>query len=81
MPGGSPTSREVYLLPLDDEGAPTIPGKEYIYLPAPTDPAYIIRFEIEGTSSICRKGSLWVNIPESGKTFERHTFRQFKWVD
>lgn len=80
MPGEKPTSQEVYILPLDDDGAPNIPGKEYLYMPAPTDPAYIIRFEIEGTSSVCREGSLWVNIPEPGKTFDRHAFRQFKCV-
>jgi len=78
MPGESPTSQEVYLLPLTDEGAPHLPGKGYLYMPAPTDPAYIIRFEIEGTSSICREGSLWVNIPASGKVFDRNAFREFK---
>ncbi|KAK4694134.1 glycogen debranching enzyme, partial [Lecanoromycetidae sp. Uapishka_2] len=78
MAAGNPTSREVYLLPLNDDGSPNIPGKEYLYMPAPTDPAYVIRFEIEGTSSVCREGILWVNIPEHGAAFDRHTFRQFK---
>lgn len=77
----SVASQEVYLVPLTDDGAPNVPGgKEYLYMPAPTDPAYIIRFEIEGTSSICRQGSLWVNIPEAGKQFRRDSFREFKWV-
>lgn len=73
------TSQEVYLLPLTDSGAPNVPG-EYIYLKAPTNPAYIVRFEIEGTSSICRQGSLWVNIPEPGKAFRRNEFRRYQWV-
>ncbi|KAL8851746.1 MAG: hypothetical protein Q9221_003356 [Calogaya cf. arnoldii] len=72
-----PTSQEVYYLPLNDAGHPDVPGG-YIYLPAPTDPAYIVRFAIEGTSSICREGSLWVNIPKKGEKFNRHAFHEFK---
>ena len=72
-------SQEVYLLPLDDNGVPQVP-RQYIYLKAPTSPAYIVRFEIEGTSSICREGSLWVNIPEAGKPFHREVFRSYKLV-
>jgi glycogen debranching enzyme len=70
-------SRQIYLLPLKDDGYPDIPGG-YIYLPPPTDPAYVLRFVIEGTSSICREGSLWVNIPEAGTDFDRSKFCQFK---
>ncbi|KAI9715764.1 MAG: hypothetical protein M1812_005763 [Candelaria pacifica] len=70
------TSHEVYLLPLTDLGAPDVPG-QYIYLPPPTDPAYVVRFAIEGTSSICRQGSLWVSVPAKGKEFDRNTFREF----
>lgn len=69
-------TRQVYLLPLTDDGAPDIPGG-YIYLPPPTTPAYVLRFVIEGTSSICREGSLWTNIPEAGVEFDRSKFRQF----
>lgn len=69
--------RQVYLLPLKDDGSPDIPGG-YIYLPAPSDPPYILRFVIEGSSSICREGSLWVNIPEDADKFDRSKFRQFK---
>ena len=72
-------SQEVHLLPLTDEGAPDVPG-EYIYLPPPTEPAYHVRFEIEGTSSICRQGSLWVNIPAPGETFRRDQYQEYKWV-
>lgn len=71
--------KEVYLLPLTDEGAPKVPG-QYLYLKAPTDPAYLVRFEVEGTSSICRHGKLWVNIPEPGKPFRRDQFRSYEWV-
>jgi glycogen debranching enzyme len=67
----------VYLLPLTDMGAPDVPGT-YIYLPPPTDPAYKIRFQIQGTSSICREGSLWVNIPLDGERFERSHYREYK---
>ena len=73
------TSQEVYLLPLADTGAPDVPGN-YIYLPHPTDPPYVVRFAIEGTSSICREGSLWVNIPARGDNFQRDRFREHKWV-
>ncbi|KAJ5676070.1 Glycogen debranching enzyme [Penicillium macrosclerotiorum] len=71
------SSRQVYLLPLKDDGSPDVPGG-YIYLPPPGDAGYVLRFIIEGTSSICRQGSLWVNIPEEGKAFERHSFREFR---
>ncbi|KAF2456675.1 hypothetical protein BDY21DRAFT_345776 [Lineolata rhizophorae] len=73
----SEPSRAVYLLPLTDDGAPDVPGR-YIYLPPPSEPAYVVRFAIEGTSSICREGSLWVNIPAEGKEFRRDQYREFK---
>ncbi|KAH8602963.1 putative glycogen debranching enzyme [Bisporella sp. PMI_857] len=70
-------SDEVYLLPLKDDGSPDIPG-DYIYLtPTGNDPI-IVRFAIEGTSSICRDGTLWVNVPAEGADFDRHNFREFK---
>lgn len=73
------TSNEVYLLPLKDNGAPDVQG-EYIYLaPESADPI-TIRFTIEGTSSICRNGSLWVNIPEKGSEFHRNQFAEYKYV-
>jgi glycogen debranching enzyme len=65
------TNRTVHLLPLCDDGSP-------IYLPAPTNPAYSVRFEIEGTSSICRNGSLWVNLPGKGEKFDRKHFKEYK---
>ena len=77
--GAISTSNEVYLLPLTDSGAPDVPGG-YIYLPPPSDPPYVVRFAIEGTSSICRQGSLWVNAPEAGKHFQRDHYRAFKFV-
>lgn len=71
------TSTEVYLLPLNDDGSPEISG-QYIYLsPRGGDPV-TVRFTIEGTSSICRHGSLWVNIPEQGQEFRRDRFREYK---
>ena len=71
------TTQEVYLLPLNDDGSPQIQG-EYIYLAPRRDDAIVVRFAIEGTSSICRHGSLWVNIPERGIEFSRDHFREFK---
>lgn len=68
---------QVYLLPLRDDGSPDIPGG-YVFLPPPSDPSYVLRFVIEGTSSICRNGSLWVNIPPEGGQFDRTKFQQFK---
>lgn len=67
----------VYLLPLTDGGAPDVPGG-YIYMPPPTDQPYVVRFAIDGTSSICRLGSLWVNIPAKGEQFQRDRFREYK---
>lgn len=76
-PPSRPSAQNVYLLPLTDGGAPDVPGG-YIYLPPPTDPAYIVRFSIDGTSSIAREGSLWVNIPGQGEQFERANYREYK---
>ncbi|KAI1638437.1 glycogen debranching enzyme [Biscogniauxia mediterranea] len=73
------TSNEVYLLPLKDDGAPDVSG-EYIYLAQQSSDPITIRFTIEGTSSICRQGSLWVNIPERGAEFHRNKFREYKLV-
>jgi glycogen debranching enzyme len=70
-------SREVYLLPLKDDGSPDVPGG-YIYLAPKSSAPIIVRFQIEGTSSICRHGSLWVNIPKEGAEFRREQFREFK---
>lgn len=73
----STSSRDVYLLPLTDEGAPDVPGT-YIYLPPPTNPPYVVRFSISGTSSISRKGSLWTNIPAEGEVFEREKYKEHR---
>jgi glycogen debranching enzyme len=70
-------SNEVYLLPLKDDGSPDVPGG-YIYLTPKSDAPITVRFAIEGTSSICRHGSLWVNIPEEGVDYQRHNYREFK---
>lgn len=73
------SNHTVYLLPLKDDGSPDLPGSQpYIYLAPPTKPAYSIRFQIEGTSSICREGSLWVNIPPKGHDFDRTKFHEYK---
>lgn len=69
-------SNEVYLLPLNDDGSPDVAG-QYVYIAPQTHDSVVIRFTIEGTSSICRHGSLWVNIPEQGQQFQRHKFREF----
>lgn len=73
----TPAAQTVYLLPLTDDGAPDVKGT-YIYLPPPTKKAYCIRFQIQGTSSICRHGSLWVNVPPKGEKFKRSQYREYK---
>ncbi|CAN8099855.1 unnamed protein product [Discula destructiva] len=72
-------SNEVYQLPLKDDGSPDVAG-EYVYIAPNTQEPITIRFTIEGTSSICRHGSLWVNIPEQGQEFQRHQFREYPLV-
>ncbi|KAK7697314.1 bifunctional 4-alpha-glucanotransferase/amylo-alpha-1,6-glucosidase [Diaporthe eres] len=72
-------SNEVHLLPLNDDGSPDVAG-QYVYIAPKTRDPVTIRFTIEGTSSICRHGSLWVNIPEKGHEFQRHNFREFPLV-
>lgn len=79
MAQDSKASPEVWLLQLTDDGAPDIPSG-YIYLPPPTIPAYVLRFEIEGTSSVCRQGSLWVNIPAPGQPFHRGHYRKHEYA-
>lgn len=71
---------DIYLLRLQDDGSPDVSSSGYIYLPAPTDPVYSLRIAIEGTSSICREGTLWINIPEPGKAFVRSVYRPYSWV-
>lgn len=73
------TSTQVYLLPLNDDGSPDVAG-EYIYIASSSEDPVTLRFAIEGTSSICRHGSLWVNIPQEGKEFRRDAFREFKYA-
>ncbi|KJZ72119.1 hypothetical protein HIM_08492 [Hirsutella minnesotensis 3608] len=77
MSPGIMTSTEVFLLPLNDDGSPRVPG-EYVYLAPKSHDPIVLRFAIEGTSSICRHGSLWVNIPQEGADFRRDHFREFK---
>ncbi|KXT15042.1 hypothetical protein AC579_4873 [Pseudocercospora musae] len=73
------SNHTAYLLPLKDDGSPDLPGSPpYIYLAPPTKPAYCVRFQIEGTSSICREGSLCVNIPPKGESFDRKKFHEYK---
>ena len=69
------TSNKVYLLPLNDDGSPQVQG-QYIYI-APGSNGVTLRFVVEGTSSICRHGSLWVNIPEEDDEFRRGSFREY----
>ena len=68
----------VYLLNLKDDGAPDVTGG-YINLPAPVTP-YTLRFAIQGASSICREGKLWINVPEGEEVFEREKLRPIPFV-
>jgi glycogen debranching enzyme len=79
MPPEIVTSNEVYLLPLNDDGSPDVPGG-YVYISPKSSAPVTVRFAIEGTSSICRHGSLWVNINEEGAEFHRDQFREFKYA-
>ncbi|KAI9739576.1 MAG: hypothetical protein M1834_006294 [Cirrosporium novae-zelandiae] len=72
-------SEKVFLLPLKDNGTPDLPS-DYVYLPPPTNPPYKIRFAIEGTSSICRQGTLRCNIPAVGEEFVRTNYKEYKLV-
>lgn len=74
------SNHTVHLLPLKDDGSPDVSGDPaYLYLAPPSHPAYSIRFQINGTSSICREGSLWVNIPKKGEQFGRKKFNEYKY--
>src|SRR5204862_6179289 len=74
----SKMASEIFLLTLDDSGSPEVSGS-YILLPPPVNP-YTLRFAIEGASSVCRKGSLRVNVPEKGQDFSREKFREYKYI-
>lgn len=71
------TLQEVHLLTLTDSGAPDLPN-EYVFLPPPLEPAYILRIAIDGASSICREGSLSINIPKPGSSFKSDTYQEFR---
>ncbi|SPN96615.1 probable 4-alpha-glucanotransferase / amylo-1,6-glucosidase (glycogen-debranching enzyme) [Cephalotrichum gorgonifer] len=69
------TSNEVYLLHLNDDGSPRV-HRSYVYIDPQSDDGFDLRFSIEGTSPICRHGSLWINIPEKGAVFKRDEYRE-----
>ena len=71
----SSSPRQVQLLRLTDSGAPAVPN-QYVYLPPPTLPPYTLRFEIEGTSSVCRNGTFWTNIPQKDQKFKSDAFQK-----
>lgn len=72
-------SAEVYILYLNDDGSPRVP-REYVYVDPQSDAGFTLRFSIEGTSSICRHGSLWINVPEEGVGFQREAYREYPCV-
>jgi len=71
------TSNEVYLLNLNDDGSPAVP-RQYVYIEPKKSEGLVLRFSIEGTSPICRHGSLWINIPAKDEPFRREEYREFK---
>lgn len=73
------TSTEVYILYLNDDGSPRVP-REYVYIDPQTDEDITLRFSVEGTSPICRHGSLWINVPEEGVGFKRDEYREYPYV-
>lgn len=78
-PPPSQHTQPIYLIPLRDDGSPNISG-DYVYLPPCTKPNYKVRFQVEGTSSVCRQGSLWTNVPVNGNNFRRDKFHEYKYV-
>lgn len=72
-------STEVYVLHLTDDGSPDVP-RDYVYIDPKTDEGFTLRFSIEGTSPITRHGSLWINVPEEGVSFQRDEYREFRYV-
>lgn len=73
-------STEVHLLHLNDDGSPKVP-RSYVYIDPQSDEGFTLRFSIEGTSPICRHGSLWINVPAEGAGFKREEYREFPYVD
>ena len=69
-------STEVYILYLNDDGSPKV-HREYVYIDPQSNEGFTLRFSIEGTSSICRHGSLWINVPEEGVGFKRDQYREY----
>ncbi|GBF62091.1 glycogen debranching enzyme [Trichophyton mentagrophytes] len=67
----------VYVVHLNDNGSPDA-HHSYVNLPPPTSPAYSLRLQFEGSSPLCRYGSLWVNIPSAGEEFRRDRYREYK---
>ncbi|KAF3483763.1 glycogen debranching enzyme [Arthroderma uncinatum] len=78
MPTMDPNAQElVYAVRLNDNGAPDA-HHDYINLPPPTKPPYVLRFQFEGSSRVCRHGSLCVNIPCAGEKFRRDKYCEHK---
>ncbi|EEQ32685.1 glycogen debranching enzyme [Microsporum canis CBS 113480] len=67
----------VYVVRLNDNGSPDA-YNEYVNLPPPTSPPYSLRLQFEGSSPLCRHGSLWVNIPLVDEEFQRDKYREYK---
>lgn len=65
---------EVYVLRINPDGTPDL-TERYVNLPAPRHP-YILRFNIQGASSVTRNGKFWINIPLKGEDFDRKKFRE-----
>ncbi|RPA84891.1 hypothetical protein BJ508DRAFT_205664 [Ascobolus immersus RN42] len=70
------TPHTIHVLNLKDDGSPDIIGS-YINLPPPLEP-YTLRFAIVGGASVCREGTLHVNIPKKGEEFDRQKFQKFE---
>ena len=79
MPSTSNPKNTIYTLPLSSHDASPAVPRAYVLLPPPTDPPYTLRLELQGSSPVCRQGTLWMNIPEDSETeFKREAFRTFK---
>jgi glycogen debranching enzyme len=70
-------SNEVYLLHLNDDGSPRV-SRNYICIDPQSDDGFTLRLSIEGTSPICRDGSLWINVPEHDGVFNRDEYKEHR---
>ncbi|CAN6674729.1 glycogen debranching enzyme [Trichomonascus vanleenenianus] len=69
--------REVFFLPLGDNGEPKPGGEgDFLQLPIPSE-SYVLRLIIESTSPITNQATLHCNAPPRGEKFDRNKFYKY----